>query len=181
MSIEVKRLTTVLIDQYLKFFDDIAFCDNPEWSQCYCCYNYITDDSVVDTRELCQELIRKEKLKGFLAFENDIPVGWCNCDVITNYPKIMMNPNADKLSDDTVAVVCFTIDPNKRRKGIATKLLEEAMQFYKSKGFKWIEASSMKNSLLESENYIGPKNLYDKKGFEVVGESDRFLVLRKEL
>jgi ribosomal protein S18 acetylase RimI-like enzyme len=181
MEIKVKRLTTNLIGQYLKFFDDIAFCDNPEWSQCYCCYNYLTDDKEVNTRELCQQLIKEEKLNGFLAFIDDVPVGWCNCDVITNYPRIMMSPNAKDLTDDTVAVVCFTIDPNKRRKGIATKLLEEAIRYYKSKDYKWMEASSMKGASTDAENYIGPKSLYDKLAFKTVRENERFVVLRKEL
>lgn len=180
MNIEVKRLSWDLIDDYLKFFDDIAFCDNPEWSLCYCCFNYLEDGNDVDTREYCQELIKAGKLNGFLAFEDGIPVGWCNCDAITNYPRLMKNPAA-KEKEDTVVVVCFTIDPNKRRKGIASKLLESAIKYYKESGYNWIEASTMKGASSDAENYTGPLKLYKNLGFKVTNETDRFYLLKREL
>ena len=35
-GIVIKRLSPNLLDDFLYFFDDIAFRDNPEWSHCYC-------------------------------------------------------------------------------------------------------------------------------------------------
>jgi len=31
----VKELTPSLRDDFLHFFDNVAFADNPEWSDCY--------------------------------------------------------------------------------------------------------------------------------------------------
>lgn len=38
MSIEIKALAPELLDDYLAFFDSVAFTDNPDWSGCYCCF-----------------------------------------------------------------------------------------------------------------------------------------------
>jgi hypothetical protein len=32
----VKELTPSLRDDFLLFFDTVAFADNPDWSDCYC-------------------------------------------------------------------------------------------------------------------------------------------------
>jgi len=32
----VKELTPSLTDDFLLFFDSVAFVDNPDWSDCYC-------------------------------------------------------------------------------------------------------------------------------------------------
>jgi hypothetical protein len=32
----VKELMSSLKDDFLLFFDSIAFADNPDWSDCYC-------------------------------------------------------------------------------------------------------------------------------------------------
>jgi hypothetical protein len=38
MNIEIKALEPPLIDDFLYFFDEIGFADNPNWSSCYCQY-----------------------------------------------------------------------------------------------------------------------------------------------
>jgi len=32
----VRELTSSLRDDFLLFFDSVAFADNPDWSDCYC-------------------------------------------------------------------------------------------------------------------------------------------------
>ncbi len=181
MSFEIKRLNESLIPEYLDFFDNIAFCDNPDWSLCYCCHYYLSDDNDVDTREYCQVLIREGKLNGFLAFDGDIPVGWLNCDMITNYPRIMDNFYKDEDKTDTVAAACFVVDHKRRRQGIAKELLAAAMDYYKEAGYKWIEASTKKGAKTDADNYYGPRRLYDNAGFEFAWENDMFYIMRKEL
>ncbi|MCH4889854.1 GNAT family N-acetyltransferase [Acidaminobacter sp. JC074] len=181
MSYDVKRLSPDLIPDYLKFFDDIAFCDNPAWSKCYCCHFYLSDDNDVNTRDYCQELIKEGKLNGFLAFENDRPVGWCNCDEINNYPRIIQNPYGLDILDNTVALVCFLVDPKRRRQGIASALIVYAIAFYKNTGYEWMDVVTMKQASSDQDNYHGPRSLYDRLDFAVVGENDHFYIMRRRL
>ncbi len=36
MNIKIRALSFELLDDYLGFFDNIAFSDHQEWSGCYC-------------------------------------------------------------------------------------------------------------------------------------------------
>ena len=36
MSVIIKSLGPELTDDFLYFFDNLAFSDNPEWAGCYC-------------------------------------------------------------------------------------------------------------------------------------------------
>jgi hypothetical protein len=36
LKLIVKELTPSLRDDFLLFFDHVAFVDNPDWSDCYC-------------------------------------------------------------------------------------------------------------------------------------------------
>ena len=44
MNIAIKALSLDLIDDFLYFFDEIAFTDNPEWSGCYCVFYHHNGD-----------------------------------------------------------------------------------------------------------------------------------------
>src|SRR2546426_4181726 len=41
----VKELTPSLRDDFLLFFDTVAFADNPEWSDCYCSAYHFTNNT----------------------------------------------------------------------------------------------------------------------------------------
>lgn len=36
MDLDIRPLTPEMLDDYLNFFDNVAFTDHPDWSQCYC-------------------------------------------------------------------------------------------------------------------------------------------------
>lgn len=193
MSFIIKEISAELIPDYLKFFDDIAFCDNPGWSKCYCCHYFLRVESEFDTRDYAQKMISEGIMKGFIAYDKGLPVGWCNCSPIGNYPMIIEKPYdlAWRIDEETpypikdmektVALVCFVIDPERRRQGIATQLIEHAIKHYKHLGYKWMDVSARKSPKTLSDNYHGPKGLYEKHDFEVIGENDLFQMMRKTL
>ena len=43
MNIEIKSLSPELINDYINYFDNIAFTDNKEWAGCYCLYYHLND------------------------------------------------------------------------------------------------------------------------------------------
>ena len=40
----IRALTPELLDDYLSFFDNDAFADNPGWGHCYCRLHYFPHD-----------------------------------------------------------------------------------------------------------------------------------------
>jgi hypothetical protein len=47
----VKDLTPSLRDDFLQFFDTVAFADNPDWSDCYCsAYHFANNKGKAESR-----------------------------------------------------------------------------------------------------------------------------------
>jgi len=72
MAIKIKPLSPELLDDYLHFFDNIVFAENPEWSACYCYSFHFTGSpdqwNKESNRSAAIRLIRRNELKGYLAY-----------------------------------------------------------------------------------------------------------------
>lgn len=79
------------------------------------------------------------------------------------------------------AVVCFTIKPAMRGKGIATQLLTRVCRDAAEEGYFYIEAYPIKGEPDVFENYHGPFRLYQKLGFTLYKELEQNCVVRKYL
>lgn len=193
MDLVIKKLSPELIEDWLNFFDHEAFCDDGEWSGCYCmCYHWNKelakkkswDCSAEDApynRQCAIELIKSGTMRGYLAYLNGKVVGWCNANAKQAYDNVNFNLSADKsLKDNKIkSVVCFCISPNFRGKGIASKLLNRVCADAKKEGFDCVEAYPFKNDIYKA--YHGPRAMYEKNGFEVFGKAGECIVLRKIL
>ena len=186
MALTIKKLSKELLDDYLHFFDDIAFCDNPSWSKCYCSFFYYEDDEVLDnitkeeTRACVVRRINSGKHNGFMAFIDGEPVGWINAGRKENYDRVMANKDIDYTKGKKVgAIVCFVVDRHHRGKGIATALLRQACIDFQNNGYDLVEAYPRKSPENEAENYHGPLNMYLNNGFEVTKELDHIQVVGK--
>ncbi len=85
--------------------------------------------------------MKQGRLNGFLAYEDNKPVGWCNADDIQRYSRIMDDQRIPKTSDAKVgAIVCFVVDHQLRSKGIATALLKAAYRYFREMGYDSVEA-----------------------------------------
>lgn len=173
MNLTIKPLTPELIDDYLWFFDNRAFCDNPDWALCYCMfYNCMVSlhawmkRTLPQNRAEAEQQINAGKLKGFLAYYNNKPVGFCNVNEksILHFNKYRTEINSTG-TDGIVSVVCFVIDPDYRRKGISRLLLSEVIQFYKNTKHTIMEAYPSRNTEKETDNYHGFNSLYQSEGF----------------
>ncbi len=188
MDIEVRKLGEDCLEDFLDFFDNRAFCDNPDWGGCYCCFFYYSDDREFESRpgtanrEEAVSRIRAGEMNGYMAFLDGKAVGWCNADDIGNFPRIIEDPNIEPAGDKrAAAVVCFTIDHNYRRKGIAKALLEKVCGGFEDAGYDFIEAYPGKSPGDDAGNYHGPLSMYLKSGFKIQKELEDFYIVRKLL
>ncbi len=189
MELIIKELTPDLLEDFLHFFDIIAFSDNPKWGGCYCHFYHFAGN--MEQWEKCTKehnrnatinLIKEKLMTGLLAFVNNEPVGWCNVNFKEIYEKtpIVSEPE-DNLKEKIASVVCFLIAPAYRKKGVARKLLNHATKTLKEQGFSWIEAYPRKGELSDAHSYHGPVSLFSSEGFSVVTEDEHFLLMRKPL
>ncbi len=121
-------------------------------------------------------------MNGYLAYNQGSPVGWCNVNRKSGFELLLTDDRIRFFDDESVAsIVCFLIDPNWRKKGVAGQLLRRVCEDYQKEGFLWLEAYPRVNAKSNAENFRGPVSLYRRAGFFVFQEHEDLLVLRKQL
>lgn len=180
MPIEVRPLTPEMADDFIRFFDEVAFSDHPEWGcGCYCYYFHATDRiecehrTPDENRATAREMIHAGKMCGMLAYDQQTPVGWCHYDLIANLPGIKTFYSHVTAADPASgAIVCFTIAQGWRMQGVATALLKAALADLRAMGVKRVEAYPLIGDDSPEHNFLGPMKLYQKQGFTIVKEAE---------
>jgi GNAT superfamily N-acetyltransferase len=189
MDVRVKRLMPEMIDDFLDFFDNVAFSDNPLHARCYCqfyhtgCPNDEWDRRTADeNRRATREMIVSGRMHGYLAYLDDRPVGWCHADAMAGLARLKEDCDEPEYAGKKVGViVCFPVAPEHRRKGVATRLMSRACADFLAPGFDIVEAYPRKDSKSAAENYLGPLEMYLKDGFVITGGNEILHIVRKEL
>lgn len=185
----VRELSPVLLGDWLSFFDHDAFADNPDWAGCYC-YFFHADHGqkpfdgrpASENRTASSALIAAGRLKGYLAYADGKPVGWCQAA-----PRLQI-PNMEKDESLQVgdvgqvgSIVCFAVAQPYRHLGVAGRLLEAACSGFRSQGLTIAEAYPRLRTEADAANYHGPLRLYLDAGFAVFRELERLAIVRKNL
>jgi GNAT superfamily N-acetyltransferase len=187
MEITIQKLTKELIDDFLYFFDTIAFTDNKEWDGCYCCFYHFKSkeweqQSKEKNRQAAMKFIGEGTMKGYLAYHEGKPVGWANVNDKINYSLLTEDPNLwEKSAEKTGSIVCFLIAPDYRGKGIASRLLTTILDDYHKAGYDYLEAYPRKGELSCAEQYHGPFKMYEKAGFLLYKQLEEYDIVRKQL
>jgi GNAT superfamily N-acetyltransferase len=200
MTIDIRPLNPALIGDYFDFFDNRAFSDHEEWSCCYCTYFHIDavseraldeaigpDGDVDDLRRVlkgaAEKLINEGTLRGYLAYADGIPVGWCNANDKTAFSRFDHEAEVSAYirGEDigrVKAVTCFTVAPEYREKWIATALLARVLRDAKDEGYAAVEGYPRQHDQREPFDYYGPVRLYEKAGFVKAAEQGHAAVMR---
>ena len=181
-EITIKELSPSLIDDFLHFFDHIAFADNPDWADCYCYPYHFSDRGKAQNRRAASNQIKESRIQGFLAYHDGNPVGWCNAANRDNYPALhrLMRSGQDEL-ERVGSIVCFVIAPSHRSKGVASRLLKAACDKFSKEGLEYAEAYPVKKSTSAADNFPGPLSMYTRNGFTTHRDAGWYAVVRKLL
>jgi ribosomal protein S18 acetylase RimI-like enzyme len=188
--ITVREVTPELISEYQRFFDQYAFRDFPAWQSCYCIETHRTQSdaewaerTAEDNRRDMTDLIGHSRVTALLAFAGDLPVGWCNYGETTHLAGVMHKLKLEPADQEGVgSVACFVIAAPYRGHGVASKLLDAAIERLRARGLRAVEAyPSRTGDDSPQGNYRGPLSLFVRAGFEPYRERDRYLVVRKAL
>lgn len=175
MSIEIKRLSPALCDDWLGFFDGIAFGDHEEWALCYCLEGHMTrraNEELKDPairREYAKNLIEQGQMQGYLAYDGDQVVGWCNVNDRSNYPylqELFAYAEYEPPKTKTKSIFCFLIAKQYRGRGIATRFLDRVCDEARQEGYKSIEAYPFSDVEMEFQ-FHGTAKMYADHGFTV--------------
>ena len=189
-EIDVRDVTPERVADYLDFFDHSAFRDFPAWQSCYCMETHRdhTDEewserTGVDNRTDMQAMIRDGRVTALLAYVDGKPVGWCNYGETTRLSGVMMKLKLDAAEHSGVgSIACFVIAAPYRGHGVATKLLDAALERLKARGLRAVEAYTRRQEDSSAQaNYRGSLRMYENAGFEPYRETERNFVVRKTL
>ncbi len=194
MNIEIKSLIPELNNDYLEFFDNRAFTDGNPNGPCYCTspnqsqseirqmVSEFKENGVKATiRKYAVQMLNERKINGYLAFDGDISIGWCNAADMDSYTSFVPDLARENVRGKTISIVCFEIAPEYRGKGIASMFIDRVCTDAKVAGYAAVEGYARMRTERDAFDYVGPVRLYEKAGFAKVARQNDQIVMRKAL
>ena len=187
--IEIHDVTPDRVADYQGFFDNDAFRDFPGWQSCYCMETHRTQTdeewavrTAQDNRSDMSKMIKEGKVTALLAYVDGKPVGWCNYGETTRLNGLMHRFGLTASEQQGIgSLSCFVIAAPYRNHGVATRLLDVALQRLRERGVKVAEAYPVKEIKSAQSNYRGPMSMYTAAGFAPYRETEKHIIVRKNL
>jgi ribosomal protein S18 acetylase RimI-like enzyme/uncharacterized protein YndB with AHSA1/START domain len=186
-DVEIHDVTPERLVDYQGFFDHYAFRDYPAWQSCYCMETHRTQAAeewaartAAENRRDMSAGIVEGKVTGLLAYADGKPVGWCNYGETTRLSGVMNKLGLSAEDHEGVgSVACFVIAAPYRGHGVASRLLDAAVERLRQRGVRAVEAYPRRSEDSAQANYRGPLGMFLRAGFEPYRETDKNLVVRK--
>ena len=193
-SITIKRLTSELNKDYLDFFDNRAFTDDNPNGPCYCTSPNQDEETIRQMvgefktsgvketlRKYASEMLDRNIIQGYLAYDGELAIGWCNAADIDSYAGFVPDFARKNICGRTVSIVCFEIAPEYRGMGIASAFIERICSDARLKGYATVEGYAMVSEKRNDYDYQGPMELYRKAGFVEVKREKGQVIMRRVL
>lgn len=165
-------------------FDDIEPVIN---RACWCQYwRETANDYVRSADRIAQETWdrRKEALRaqcaaepvpGVVAYRGDLPVGWCGFGPRSSMARLVRSRTIPTTDDLPVwSIVCFSVRPGYRRRGVATALLRGVIDYARGHGARGLEAYPTDPAGARRDatfSYTGFTTMFEAAGFRRVVET----------
>jgi GNAT superfamily N-acetyltransferase len=124
-----------------------------------------------NNRESLKRIVESGDVPGLLAYHEDRPVGWVSIAPREGFAARFNNrsPMFKPIDDLPVwSIVCYFIDKDYRHSGVATALLQSALQFAKDNGAQLVEAYPKETTpqhMTDNFLYTGTLAMYRAAGF----------------
>ena len=166
MSFVVRRLVAGLRDDFYRVHSE-EHC--AEWCRCVAWWVDSWDGwgerTAAENLRLREELFDRGEYDGYLLFESDRPIAWCQ---VGPRDRLMRLARQFELEPDpgAWAVTCFVVVPAARGRGVAKELLAGVLEDLPARGARRVEAFPRTGDALElSELWNGPESMFRAAGF----------------
>jgi len=178
-DLQIIPLSPDMANQFTSYLGEMDFSHAEHWHFCFCQY-YHVECSGVEWRQrsaeqnklLAETNIKNGLMRGLVAFDGDQMVGWVNVNDVNNYAQLNKDEELHNLTGRNAIVVCYVIHPDYRRKGLATRMLKEAVEESRRQGFDRIIGKPFIWSAHPQRQYLGVPKMYEELGFHKVSEAN---------
>jgi GNAT superfamily N-acetyltransferase len=154
------------------------FGPNGAYSNCWCTWWVLTGKEFSQAlpsqrRSLLENLVADGEKPGLIAYRDSEPVGWCAVGPRERYAR-MMSPRSRTFGppEDTEGgwvINCFYIARPARGTGVATALLEAAVEFARKSGARFIDAYPLLDGSQGAASiFVGTYSMFARAGFKEV-------------
>jgi GNAT superfamily N-acetyltransferase len=186
--ITIKRLTADLFPEYIQLHESVSFEHAPQWQGCYCLYyhsNLSFSEWVATTKAAKTDLLKQTfddgRLKGFLAYEGTRPVGWLNVNDLSAFIRLSPLLEPYRALGRVAVSICFLIEKDHRGQGLARRLLDEAIAFYRAQGYDAMLSLPTPEEADGPRRYRGTYHMYIERGYTEISADGQPLVMKLSL
>lgn len=175
MKYTIKPLSPDLAAIFTEYLENLDFGHAAHWATCFCRF-YHTNCSYeqwqtrtgVENRTEAIEQIKAGNMKGYLAFDGDKCIGWCNANNIGQYIRLEKDIKHIIKDQKVGCVICFVIHQDYRKQGVARLLLKQAVDAFRAQGFDAVLAIPVDIKDEPEKLYRGTMNMYQELGFKEI-------------
>ncbi len=160
---------------------------------CWCMAWRDNQPSRVARKDGMRALVGEGRRPGLLAYRDGRPVGWVSVSPRPELGRLTRSPKLRPPTEDTEnvhAIVCFFVDVDERSSGVATALLDAAVDAARDAGASAVEAYPKQDlapharaggRAEENYSFMGRRRSFEERGFTAVREAGTRTVMRLEL
>jgi len=168
MSLKIRPLTPDLWPALTDLFGEIGACNG-----CWCMYwrigNAYRKKSPSANKAAFRKVVKLGPPPGLLAFDDDLPVGWCQLTQRNSLPWLDRTWRLKRVDELPVwSISCFYVRKGYRRRGITSALISAALRTAKSAGALAVEAYPLDAKLTPSASGTGYVSTFVRAGFKIV-------------
>jgi GNAT superfamily N-acetyltransferase len=135
---------------------------------CWCMAWRMTKEELKNNTSECRKEYIKKRIfmdipVGLLAYINKEPAAWCSIAPRETYQRI----GGDETKDNIWSIACFYVKKDFRKKGISNILIENAINYAKENGAKYVEAYPVEEDS-PSYRFMGYIKQFENIGFKYI-------------
>ena len=109
---------------------------------------------------------------GLVAYRDGTAIGWVSIGPREDYERLAFSKMLRPVDDRPVwSIVCFVVAGRQRGKGVATALLDAAIEYARDRGASTLEAYPIhenRGRVSSNAAYTGTQGMFERAGFQVV-------------
>jgi GNAT superfamily N-acetyltransferase len=149
------------------------FGENGACNRCWCMYWRIGSAYRAKPREhnkeAFREVVKRGPPPGLLAFNGDVPVGWCQLTPRDKLPWLDRIWRLKRVDDVPVwSLSCFYVSKGYRKRGVTSALIAAAVKAAKRAKAPALEAYPLDADLSPSTSFTGYVSTFLRAGFKTV-------------